>query len=40
VHNVVVPATTGSVGSASVVFISDSAQAVYHDMKVDGLIGR
>ncbi|MFN2545167.1 MAG: LCP family protein [Actinomycetota bacterium] len=40
VHNEVVPATTGSVGAASVVFISDSAQSVYDDMKADGLIGR
>jgi LCP family protein required for cell wall assembly len=39
VHNEVVPATTGSVGSASVVFISGSAHAVYADMKADGLIG-
>jgi LCP family protein required for cell wall assembly len=40
VHNEVVPATTGSVGSASVVFISSSAHAVYADMRGDGLIGR
>jgi LCP family protein required for cell wall assembly len=39
VSNQVVPATTGSVGSASVVFISSSAQSVYADMRADGLIG-
>jgi polyisoprenyl-teichoic acid--peptidoglycan teichoic acid transferase len=39
VSNVVVPATTGSVGEASVVFISSSASSVYADMKADGVIG-
>jgi LCP family protein required for cell wall assembly len=39
VNNLVVPATTGTVGSASVVFISSSAQSVYADMRADGLIG-
>jgi polyisoprenyl-teichoic acid--peptidoglycan teichoic acid transferase len=39
VNNVVVPATTGSVGEASVVFISTAASAVYTDMKADGIIG-
>lgn len=39
VNNQVVPATTGSVGSASVVFISASAQSVYADMRTDGVIG-
>jgi LCP family protein required for cell wall assembly len=38
VTNVVVPATTGSVGAASVVFISSSASGVYADMKADGVI--
>jgi LCP family protein required for cell wall assembly len=40
VTNAVVPASTGSVGGASVVFIASSAHAVYADMKADGLIGR
>jgi LCP family protein required for cell wall assembly len=39
VNNQVVPATTGSVGAASVVFISASAQSVYADMRADGVIG-
>ena len=39
VTNEVVPATTGSVGSASVVFISGSAGSIYADMRADGLIG-
>ena len=39
VKNEVVPATTGSVGGASVVFISSSARSVYDDMRADGLIG-
>jgi hypothetical protein len=39
VTNQVVPASTGTVGSASVVFISPAAGAVYADMKRDGLIG-
>ena len=39
VKNVVVPATTGMVGSASVVFIASSARYVYADMRRDGLIG-
>jgi polyisoprenyl-teichoic acid--peptidoglycan teichoic acid transferase len=38
VKNEVVPATTGSVGSASVVFISASAGSVYADMRDDGLL--
>jgi hypothetical protein len=39
VNNLVVPATTGTVGTASVVFISSSARSVYDDMRSDGLIG-
>jgi len=39
VNNVVVPATTGNVGAASVVFISSAAQPLYADMKHDGVIG-
>src|SRR5207248_6319162 len=39
VKNAVVPATTGTVGSASVAFIASSAQYVYTDMRSDGLIG-
>jgi hypothetical protein len=39
VKNEVVPASTGNIGGASVVFISSSAQSVYADMKADGLIG-
>ena len=39
VNNLVVPATTGSVGTASVVFISGSAQSVYADMRTDGVVG-
>src|SRR5712691_8198925 len=38
VKNMVVPATVGTVGSASVVFISSSAQQVYANMKDDGLV--
>jgi polyisoprenyl-teichoic acid--peptidoglycan teichoic acid transferase len=40
VTNQIVPATTGDVGGASVVFIQPSAKAVYADMKNDGLIGK
>ena len=39
VNNLVVPATTGSVGTASVVFISGSAQSLYADMRADGIVG-
>lgn len=37
VNNLVVPATTGSVGAQSVVFISPRASAVYADMRQDGI---
>ena len=37
VNNLVVPATTGSVGAQSVVFISPSAASVYADMRADGV---
>jgi hypothetical protein len=35
----VVPGVTGTVGDASVVFISSSAQAVYADLRADGFVG-
>jgi len=38
VKNMVVPGRTGFVGDKSVVFISDSAKAMYANMKGDGLI--
>jgi polyisoprenyl-teichoic acid--peptidoglycan teichoic acid transferase len=37
VNNMVVPATTGSVGAQSVVFISPSARGIYADMRADGI---
>ena len=37
VNNLVVPATTGTAGAASVVFISSSASAIYADMRADGV---
>ncbi len=39
VKNLVVPASTGTVGSASVVFISSSARRIYADMRKDGVVG-
>jgi LCP family protein required for cell wall assembly len=39
VTNLVVPATTGTAGGASVVFISSAAQRVYADMRADGVVG-
>jgi LCP family protein required for cell wall assembly len=39
VVNTVVPASGGTVGSSSVVFISSSAVSVYADMRADGVIG-
>jgi polyisoprenyl-teichoic acid--peptidoglycan teichoic acid transferase len=36
-NNMVVPATTGSVGAQSVVFISPGAHSIYADMKADGV---
>ena len=39
VVNEVVPASTGNIGGASVVFISSSARSVYADMRANGLIG-
>jgi polyisoprenyl-teichoic acid--peptidoglycan teichoic acid transferase len=38
VNNLVVPATTGTVGSASVVFIRPSASGIYADMRADGVV--
>lgn len=40
VKNRVVPASVGSVGDQSVVFISASASATYADMRADGVIGK
>jgi hypothetical protein len=37
VNNLVVPASTGSVGSQSVVFISGGASRIYADMRADGV---
>lgn len=39
VRSLVVPGGTGMVGEASVVFLSDSAQDLYDDLREDGLIG-
>lgn len=39
VKNLVVPATIGQVGSASVVFISSSARQIFADMQADGAVG-
>jgi LCP family protein required for cell wall assembly len=39
VDNLVVPATTGTVGAASVVFISSSARTLYRDMRSNGVVG-
>ena len=39
VNNLVVPATVGTEGTASVVFISASAGAIYADMRADGVVG-
>ena len=39
VNSLVVPATTGAVGAASVVFISSSAESIYADMRTDGIVG-
>jgi anionic cell wall polymer biosynthesis LytR-Cps2A-Psr (LCP) family protein len=36
VTNLVVPATTGTAGGASVVFISGKARSIYADLKADG----
>jgi LCP family protein required for cell wall assembly len=40
VDNRVVPATVGTVGQQSVVFISSSASSMYRDMRADGVIGK
>jgi LCP family protein required for cell wall assembly len=39
VNNLVVPATVGSVGAASVVFLLPSAASIYADMRADGVVG-
>ena len=38
VNNLVVPSTTGTIGVASVVFISSSARSIYADMRNDGYV--
>ena len=38
VQNMVVPATTGSQGGQSVVYIADAAKTIYADMKDDGIV--
>jgi polyisoprenyl-teichoic acid--peptidoglycan teichoic acid transferase len=38
VNNIVVPATTGTVGAQSVVFISPGARSIYSDMRADGIV--
>jgi polyisoprenyl-teichoic acid--peptidoglycan teichoic acid transferase len=40
VDNRVVPASVGTVGAQSVVFISSSASSLYRDMRADGVIGK
>jgi LCP family protein required for cell wall assembly len=40
VDNQVVPATVGTAGQQSVVFITSSASSVYRDMRADGTIGK
>jgi anionic cell wall polymer biosynthesis LytR-Cps2A-Psr (LCP) family protein len=40
VENMVVPGTTGAVGGLSVVNISPEAQAIFDDMKDDGLVAK
>jgi LCP family protein required for cell wall assembly len=40
VDNRVVPASVGTVGDQSVVFVSASARAIYADMRADGVIGK
>jgi LCP family protein required for cell wall assembly len=40
VHNVVAPGSVGMAGSASVVHLSGSAQAIYRDIRDDGILGR
>jgi len=39
VKNLVVPGTTGTEGSASVVFITGGASSIYADMRKDGVVG-
>ena len=38
VQSMVVPATTGMVGATSVVYIQSDAQAIYEDLKPDGIV--
>jgi LCP family protein required for cell wall assembly len=40
VENMVVPGTSGLVGGLSVVYLSSTAQAIYDDMKDDGLVAK
>jgi LCP family protein required for cell wall assembly len=39
VNNLVVPATVGTEGTQSVVFISPSARSIYADLRADGVVG-
>ena len=40
VENIVAPGTTGTVGGLSVVNLTSEAQAIFNDMKDDGLVAR
>lgn len=40
VDNLVVPASVGTVGAQSVVFVSSSAQSIFADMRADGVVGK
>ncbi|HXF56294.1 MAG TPA: LCP family protein [Actinomycetota bacterium] len=39
VSNLVVPATVGTAGAASVVFLSPGAASIYRDLRADGVVG-
>jgi hypothetical protein len=40
VDNIVIPAALGSVGAASVVFITAAAGPIFQDVKDDGILNR
>jgi anionic cell wall polymer biosynthesis LytR-Cps2A-Psr (LCP) family protein len=40
VRNMVLPGSTGMAGAASIVRLSPSAQAIYRDVRVDGILNR
>lgn len=40
IRNMVLPGSTGMAGAASVVHLSPSAQAIYRDVKADGILNR